>query len=211
MSSELFRNFRDERSALLFVQRRLWRGGPVCPHCGASEHVGRLRGQSTQLGSYKCYDCRKVFTVKSSTFFESSHIPLYKWLQAIFLCGCEQISASQLSEILGVSFKTAAFMIDRIRYSSSSNASNEWDKVYEERREGHQRSDVYQEQLIDEAREHAVQNRCAADDQFDRFLETANRYRQAALADKFESTFARVAKTRLKLRTWRELERIHTV
>ena len=154
MSSELFRNFRDERSALLFVQRRLWPGGPVCPHCGASEHVGRLRGQSTQLGSYKCYDCRKIFTVKSSTFFKSSHIPLYKWLQAIFLCGCGQISASQLSEILGVSFKTAAFMIDRIRYTSSNN-DNEWDKVSilpdDEQSEGHRWSDVYQEQLIDEA------------------------------------------------------------
>ena len=61
-----------------------------------------MKGKSTRIGTYKCYQCRKPFTVKVGTVFESSHVPLRKWLQATFLmCSSKKgISAHQLHRTL---------------------------------------------------------------------------------------------------------------
>lgn len=117
MNLDLFLSFRDELSAYRFVEACVWSDGPRCPHCGGSRRIGELRGSSTPIGTYKCYHCRKLFTVKSGTIFESSHVPLRKWLQAIYLCGCgtEPIKPQQLSEVLNVTFKTSVFIISRLR------------------------------------------------------------------------------------------------
>lgn len=108
--------FRDEEAAYEFVERQVWPEGPVCPHCGNQEHIGRLNGHSTRIHTYKCYDCRKPFTVKIGTIFEGSHVPMHKWLQAILLVrGARHINASQAASALGVTFKTAVAMLLRIR------------------------------------------------------------------------------------------------
>ena len=54
----------------------------MCPHCGVIGNSGLLKGKSTRIGVYKCYACRKPFTVKIGTIFEDSHVPLHIWLQA---------------------------------------------------------------------------------------------------------------------------------
>lgn len=77
--------FHDEQAAYDFVESRLWVNGRVCPKCGVIGQSGKLDGASTRIGVYKCYACRKPFTVKVGTVFESSHIPLRLWLQAIHL------------------------------------------------------------------------------------------------------------------------------
>src|SRR6185437_11353555 len=112
------KHFIDEAAAYRFVEARVWPQGPVCPHCGAAkEHVGKLKGKSTRLGVYKCYACRKPFTVKVGTVFEASHVKLHIWLQAMFLlCSSKKgISSNQLHRILGVSLKSAWFLGHRIR------------------------------------------------------------------------------------------------
>jgi transposase-like protein len=112
------KHFHDEEAAFDFVQQRIWPDGkPVCPHCGVVDHAGKLKGKSTRIGTYKCYDCRKPFTVKIGTIFEDSHIPLRLWLQAIFLlCSSKKgISANQLHRTLGVTLKSAWFLAHRIR------------------------------------------------------------------------------------------------
>lgn len=53
----------------------------MCPHCGGTTRLGRLEGKSTRLGTLKCYECRKPFTVKVGTIFEDSHVPLKFWSQ----------------------------------------------------------------------------------------------------------------------------------
>jgi transposase-like protein len=125
MSADLFGEFRDERSAYRFVESCIWPDGPVCPHCGGTQRVGPLRGRTTPAGAYKCYHCRKSFTVKIGTIFELSHVPLHKWLQALYLTdyGAEPIRPHHLGEILNVTFKTAAFMISRIH---SAAARSDW-------------------------------------------------------------------------------------
>jgi transposase-like protein len=109
--------FHDEQAAYGFLESVIWPTGPVCPHCGGGERIGKMGGKSTRIGTYKCYQCRKPFTVKVGTVFESSHVPLHKWLQATFLmCASKKgISAHQLHRTLEVTYKTAWFMTHRLR------------------------------------------------------------------------------------------------
>jgi len=67
--------FHNEEAAYEFVEGRLWPRGPVCPHCGGIEKNRKLRGKSTRIGVYKCYDCRKPFSVKVGTIFEAQPHP----------------------------------------------------------------------------------------------------------------------------------------
>ena len=52
------------------------RTGPICPHCGGVDRISKMGGKSTRIGVYKCYQCRKPFTVKVGTVFEASHVPM---------------------------------------------------------------------------------------------------------------------------------------
>lgn len=110
-------HFHNEDAAYAFVESSIWPDGPVCPHCGCYERVGKMGGDSTRIGTYKCYDCRKPFTVKVGTIFESSHISLRLWLQAIFLIASSKkgISSNQLHRTLGITLKSAWFMSHRVR------------------------------------------------------------------------------------------------
>jgi transposase-like protein len=99
------------------VEARVWPEGPICPHCGGTDRISKMGGKSTRIGTYKCYQCRKPFTVKVGTVFEASHVPMRFWLQAMYLlCSSKKgISSNQLSRTLGVTLKTAWFMSHRIR------------------------------------------------------------------------------------------------
>ncbi len=109
--------FQDEAAAYAWVESRVWPDGPICPHCGGVDRIGKLQGKSTRPGVYKCYQCRKPFTVKVGTVFEDSHVPMRFWLQAMYLlCSSKKgISSNQLHRTLGVTLKTAWFMSHRIR------------------------------------------------------------------------------------------------
>lgn len=109
----------NEEAAYAYVEALLWPKGPVCPHCGSIERISKMKGNATRIGLYKCYVCRKQFTVKIGTIFEDSHIPLRLWLQAIYLlCSSKKgISSNQLHRTLGITLKTAWFMSHRIRES----------------------------------------------------------------------------------------------
>jgi len=117
MSNLRAKHFHNEKAAYKFVEARLWKDGRVCPHCGCVDRSGELKGKTTRIGLYKCYECRKPFTVKIGTIFESSRVKLNLWLQAIALVASSKkgISANQLARILGVSTKTAWFMEHRLR------------------------------------------------------------------------------------------------
>src|SRR5215204_7676449 len=111
------RTLQDEAAAYVWVEARVWPNGPICPHCGGTDRIGKLEGKATRPGVYKCYQCRKQFTVKVGTVFESSHVPMRLWLQAMYLlCSSKKgISSNQLHRTLGVTLKTAWFMSHRIR------------------------------------------------------------------------------------------------
>jgi transposase-like protein len=107
----------DEAAAYAWVEARIWPEGPVCPHCGGADRISKMGGKSTRIGVYKCYQCRRQFSVKVKTVFEDSHVPMRLWLQAMYLlCSSKKgISSNQLHRTLGVTLKTAWFMAHRIR------------------------------------------------------------------------------------------------
>ena len=117
LSTVSAKHFHDEVAAFAFVESRVWPNGPTCPHCGGVERIGKMKGKTTRLGLYKCYQCYKPFTVRIGTVFEASHVPLRYWLQAMaFMTASKKgISSNQLHRILGVTLKTAWFMSHRIR------------------------------------------------------------------------------------------------
>jgi transposase-like protein len=143
-------HFHNEASAFAFVETRVWPNGRVCPHCGVIGDSGALKGKSTRMGVYKCYACRKPFTVRVGTIFEDSKIALHLWLQAIYLVAASKkgISANQLHRTLGITLKSAWFLGHRIREAmrdsnnallghDGSSGIVEADETYFGRTEGH--------------------------------------------------------------------------
>lgn len=125
--------FHDEAAAFAHVEAILWANGRVCPHCGTVDNSFTLKGVRSKPskknpegverhGLYKCSDCRKQFTVRKGTIFEESHLPMHKWLQAIYLlCASKKgFSAHQMHRVLEVQYKTAWFLCHRIREAMRS-------------------------------------------------------------------------------------------
>lgn len=108
-------HFHNESAAVEYLESIIWANGVVCPKCGSVREHYKIKGQRPGLRC--CKDCRKQFTVKVGTVFESSHIPLHQWLQATYLVSSSKkgISAHQLHRTLEVTYKTAWFMMHRLR------------------------------------------------------------------------------------------------
>ncbi|MGH7156910.1 MAG: IS1595 family transposase [Candidatus Saccharimonadales bacterium] len=105
--------FSSEKACLEFLEAQRWSNGRFCPHCGSYSTYAFKDGKL-----FKCGDCKKQFTVKVGTIFSDSHIPLTKWFYAIYLCTSlkKGISSIQLAKYLGITQKTAWFMLQRVRY-----------------------------------------------------------------------------------------------
>jgi transposase-like protein len=118
------KHFNDEAAAYAYVEARLWANGRPCPHCGVFDRSGALKAKGDRIGLYKCYACRKPFTVKIGTIFEKSHIQMRDWLYAIhMICSSKKgVSANQLHRTLGITLKSAWFMGHRIREAFRSGS-----------------------------------------------------------------------------------------
>lgn len=110
-------HFQDEDKAREYLEALRWANGVVCPHCGSVGTHYTLTGKSHRKGLRKCADCREQFSVTVGTVFESSKIKLHIWLQAVHLCCAAKngMSSMELHRLLGVTQKTAWFMLHRIR------------------------------------------------------------------------------------------------
>jgi transposase-like protein len=147
--------FHNERAAFRHLEKLLWADGVVCPHCGTVDHAGRLEGVKgkngkERLGLWKCYECRKQFTVRVGTVFESAHIPLFKCLQAVHLMASSKkgISAHQLHRTLEITYKSAWFLAHRIREAmrdgklapmGGHGKTVEMDETYIGKQKGHEK------------------------------------------------------------------------
>ncbi|MDR3513200.1 MAG: IS1595 family transposase [Caulobacteraceae bacterium] len=116
--------FQSEEAAFAYVEGKLWPNGATCPHCGVVGEATRSKGKTTRAGLWNCRACRKPFTVRMGTIFESSHVPLQVWLQAIYLmCSSKKgISTRQLQRTFGGSMKTAWFLSHRIREAMADDS-----------------------------------------------------------------------------------------
>ena len=121
--------FTDENAAREHLEALHWPEGPFCPHCGSlnAKRLPPQRGRKTKAnpegairaGLVQCNDCRQQYTVTVGTVFESSKVALNKWLLCNhLLCSSKKgMSAHQIARMIGVSYKTAWFMMHRIRES----------------------------------------------------------------------------------------------
>lgn len=111
--------FQDADKAREWLEARLWKGGPICPHCGVVKEATLMKGKTTRPGLYQCNACREPFTVTVGTLYERSKIPLNKWLAAthLMMASKKGMSALQIGRLLGFSKKTAWFVCHRIRES----------------------------------------------------------------------------------------------
>ncbi len=109
--------FHDEAAAYAKLESIVWPNGPICPHCGGTERIGKLNGSATRIGVHKCYACRKQFRVTVDTVFESSHVKLHEWLQATYLMASSKkgISSNQMARALGCTLRTGWFVTHRLR------------------------------------------------------------------------------------------------
>jgi transposase-like protein len=109
---ELFEKFPDQETARVYIEGRLWPQGPRCPVCGICERV-----TARKEGFYRCNQCKEDFTVRTGTIFERSHVPLHKWVYAMYLLVTARkgISSLQLSKEIGITQKSAWFVLHRLR------------------------------------------------------------------------------------------------
>jgi transposase-like protein len=127
--------FHGEAAAFEKLESIIWPEGPVCPHCGGKERIYSLKGVRSKPskvhptglerhGLKKCGHCRKQFTARVGTVFESSHIPLHKWMQAThLLCSSKKgISSHQLHRVLEITYEAAWFMSHRLREAMRSGS-----------------------------------------------------------------------------------------
>lgn len=109
---QLFEKFPNEKSAIKYIEKRRWSDGSCCPSCNESKRITARKNKY-----YRCNACKLDFTVRTGTIFERSHIPLYKWLYAmcLLMTARKRISSLQLAKEIGVTQKSAWFMLQRIR------------------------------------------------------------------------------------------------
>jgi transposase-like protein len=109
---QLFEMIPDQETARRCLEDRLWPNGPRCPVCGLGDRITTRKG-----GFYRCNQCKEDFTVRTGTIFERSHVPLHKWIYAMYLVVTARkgISSMQLAKEIGVTQKTAWFMLGRLR------------------------------------------------------------------------------------------------
>jgi transposase-like protein len=114
---EAIRYFSDLDVANDYVAKLRWPDGPVCPRCGGTEH-----SFLTTRRLWKCKNCKRQFSVKVGSIFEDSPLGLDKWLPAIWLAANSKngISSHELGRALGITQKSAWFMLHRIRLAMQS-------------------------------------------------------------------------------------------
>src|SRR5215212_4015412 len=111
--------FNDEDKAREALEAVRWPNGPTCPHCGSVEGIAKVEGKKRahRPGLFYCNGCKGQFTVTVGTVFERSKIPLSKWWMACHFLNSSKkgISAHQMHRMLGVTYKSAWFMMHRLR------------------------------------------------------------------------------------------------
>lgn len=114
---ELAEHFADPDVAVRFVAKLRWPFGPTCPRCGSRKH-SYLKTRFL----WKCSECKKQYSVKVGTMFEGSRLGFDKWLPAIWWVANSPrgISSHGLARRLGITQKSAWFMVDHIRRAQAT-------------------------------------------------------------------------------------------
>lgn len=117
---DLMSKFKDEQTCRDFLVQQRWNGEPKCPYCGHRKSYKIEGGKRLKCANQTCY---KKYSVTVGTIFEASNIPLGTWFAAVYIATAHKkgISSVQLAKDLGVTQKTAWFMLHRIREGLREN------------------------------------------------------------------------------------------
>ncbi|MCZ0933106.1 MAG: IS1595 family transposase [Oligoflexia bacterium] len=115
-SYEFLKKLNTEFKCLKFLEKNLWKNGVKCGFCGSK----KVSKKNKKTGFHYCNDCKKQFNVRTNTIFHRSKLPLQKWLYASYLLQTSKkgVSSLQLSKQLGITQKSAWFMLHRLREAS---------------------------------------------------------------------------------------------
>jgi len=106
-----------------FMERQRWDDSPACPRCGDTDvaQVRDAKGERSARYLWRCHGCKRQFTVRIGTVFEDSRIPLRHWCYAFWMAASSKkgVSALQIKRATGLSYKSALFMMHRIRFAMS--------------------------------------------------------------------------------------------
>lgn len=118
--SQLAKLYPDEAAARAYFESRRWPNGVICPHCDEGKRITPRKN-----GFYRCNACKKDFTVRTGTIFERAHVPLDKWILAMYLLMTARkgVSSLQLAKEIGVTQKTAWFVLGRLREACGNDPS----------------------------------------------------------------------------------------
>jgi transposase-like protein len=112
---------KDELAAVEFMEKQRWGNTPACPRCGAIDvvQVKDGNGNRNKRFLWRCHSCKDQFTVRIGTVFEDSRIPLRIWCYAFWkACSSKKgISALQIKRECGLAYKSALFLMHRIRFA----------------------------------------------------------------------------------------------
>jgi transposase-like protein len=113
---QLLTHFADETICRQYLEEKRWKGQPVCPYCGTKKVYRLTDGKRFKCGNKK--ECDRKFSVTVGTIYQNSKIPLGTWFAAIYLATSHKkgISSLQLARDLGITDKTAWFLLHRIRH-----------------------------------------------------------------------------------------------
>lgn len=112
----------DELAAVEFLERQRWGDAPACVHCGSVRVYKMLDGKREHRNKrflWRCLDCHEQYTVRIGTVYEESRIPLRHWCYAFWRASTSQkgVSALEIKRHCQISYKSALFLMNRIRFA----------------------------------------------------------------------------------------------
>lgn len=117
----------DEKAAVEFIEKQRWGDHPACPRCGDMNVYQMLDSKTGERQAdyrWRCRGCKEQFTVRIGTVFEESRIPLRHWCFAFWRASTSKkgVSALEVKRQTGLSYKSALFMLHRIRFAMTDTA-----------------------------------------------------------------------------------------
>lgn len=164
---ELLIYFNNEQKCRDYLEQIRWPNGIICPHCSHEKCFKYNNGKK-----YRCSECKMDFSIRTGTIFADSRITLQKWFAAIYLITSHKkgISSLQLHRDLGVTQKTAWFMLHRIRKTLKIETSEKLSGIY------HNISDKHTQSYVDEFVFRFNNRNCTEDFRFDKMLNNINNH-----------------------------------
>ncbi len=119
----------DETAAAEFLERKRWGDVPCCPSCGsvAVYKMTARDGSRNKRFMWRCRDCNRQFTVRTGTVLAESLLPLRHWCRAMWMTASAKngVSALELSRALQINYRSALFLLHRLRHAMSPNPAPE--------------------------------------------------------------------------------------